>query len=53
MKNNEWNAILLALSGSYVKYGLLADPTYGDSIPTGYDGYASNGVLDLPIHSST
>ena len=40
--NNEWNAILLALSGQYVKSGLFADPSYGDSIPTGYDGYASD-----------
>ncbi len=40
--NNEWNAILLALSGKYVKAGLFADPSYGDSIPTGYDGYASD-----------
>ncbi len=40
--NNEWNAILLALSGRYVKSGLFADPSYGDSIPTGYDGYASD-----------
>ena len=41
-RNNEWNAILLALNGSYVKSGLFADPSYGDSIPTGYDGYASD-----------
>ena len=41
-RNNEWNAILLALSGRYVKAGLFADPSYGDSIPTGYDGYASD-----------
>ena len=40
--NNEWNAILLALSGRYVKSGLFADPSYGDSIPTGFDGYASD-----------
>ena len=40
--NNEWNAIMLALSGRYVKAGLFADPSYGDSIPTGYDGYASD-----------
>ena len=40
--NNEWNAILLALGGNYVKAGLFADPSYGDSIPTGYDGYASD-----------
>ena len=40
--NNEWNAILTALSGGYVPAGLFADPSYGDSIPTGYDGYASD-----------
>ena len=40
--NNEWNAILTALEGGYVKAGLFADPAYGDSIPTGYDGYASD-----------
>ena len=41
-RNNEWNAILTALNGNYVKAGLFADPSYGDSIPTGYDGYASD-----------
>ena len=40
--NNEWNAILTALEGGYVKAGLFADPSYGDSIPTGYDGYAAD-----------
>ena len=40
--NNEWNAIFLSLNGRYVKSGLFADPSYGDSIPTGYDGYASD-----------
>ena len=40
--NNEWNAILTALEGGYVPAGLFADPSYGDSIPTGYDGYASD-----------
>ena len=40
--NNEWNAIFSALSGRYVKSGLFADPAYSDSIPTGYDGYASD-----------
>ena len=40
--NNEWNAILTALAGRYVPAGLFADPSYGDSIPTGYDGYASD-----------
>lgn len=42
--NNEWNAILTALSGGYVEAGLFADPAYGDSIPTGYDGYASDST---------
>ena len=42
--NNEWNAILTALSGGYVKAGLFADPAYGDSIPTGSDGYASDST---------
>ena len=41
-RNNEWNAILTALNGNYVKAGLFADPSYGDSIPTGYDGFASD-----------
>ena len=40
--NNEWNAIFTSLSGGYVKAGLFADPSYGDSIPTGYDGYATD-----------
>ena len=40
--NNEWNAILGALEGNYLLAGLFADPSYGDSIPTGYDGYASD-----------
>ena len=40
--NNEWNAILTALRGGYVASGLFADPAYGASIPTGYDGYASD-----------
>ncbi|MBQ6512215.1 cobaltochelatase subunit CobN [Methanobrevibacter sp.] len=42
--NNEWNAILTALEGGYVPAGLFADPAYGDSIPTGYDGYASDST---------
>ena len=49
--NNEWNAILLALSGNYVKSGLFADPSYGDSIPTGYDGYASDPTR-MPSHAA-
>lgn len=42
--NNEWNAMLIALSGRYLKAGLFADPSYGDSIPTGYDGFASDST---------
>ena len=49
--NNEWNAIMLALSGRYVKSGLFADPSYGDSIPTGYDGYASDPTR-MPSHAA-
>ncbi|WP_458455013.1 cobaltochelatase subunit CobN [Methanobrevibacter sp.] len=49
--NNEWNAILTALQGGYVKSGLFADPSYGDSIPTGYDGYASDPTR-MPSHSA-
>ena len=50
-RNNEWNAILLALNGRYVKAGLFADPSYGDSIPTGYDGYASDPTR-MPSHAA-
>ena len=42
--NNEWNAILGALEGDYLLAGLFADPSYGDSIPSGYDGYASDST---------
>ena len=42
--NNEWAAIIKALQGDYVLAGLFADPAYGDSIPTGYDGYASDST---------
>ncbi len=49
--NNEWNAILTALEGGYVKSGLFADPSYGSSIPTGYDGYASDSTR-MPSHSA-
>ncbi len=49
--NNEWDAILTALEGGYVKSGLFADPSYGDSIPTGYDGYASDSTR-MPSHSA-
>ncbi len=42
--NNEWAAIIKALEGDYLLAGLFADPSYGDSIPTGYDGYASDST---------
>lgn len=42
--NNEWNAIFKALNGSYVPAGLFADPAYGSSIPTGYNGYATDST---------
>ena len=42
--NNEWDAIIAALEGDYLLAGLFADPAYGDSIPTGYDGYASDST---------
>ena len=42
--NNEWNALLGALEGKYLQSGLFADPSYGDSLPTGYDGYASDST---------
>ena len=42
--NQEWNAILSALSGRYVNASLFADPAYGDSIPTGYSGYSSDST---------
>ncbi len=40
--NNEWDALLTALSGGYTTAGLFADPSYGDSIPTGHVGYSSD-----------
>ena len=42
--NNEWEAIIKALEGDYLLAGLFADPSYGDSIPSGYDGYASDST---------
>ena len=42
--NNEWDAVLGALEGNYLLAGLFADPSYGDSIPSGYDGYASDST---------
>ena len=42
--NNEWAAIIKALEGDYVLAGLFADPSYSDSIPTGYDGFASDST---------
>ncbi len=49
--NNEWAAIIKALEGDYVLAGLFADPSYGDSIPTGYDGYASDSTK-MPSRSA-
>lgn len=40
--NNEWDALLTALNGGYIKGGLFADPAYANSIPTGYNGYATD-----------
>ncbi|MDO5848036.1 MAG: cobaltochelatase subunit CobN [Methanobrevibacter sp.] len=40
--NNEWNALLTALNGGYIEGGLFADPAYSNSIPTGYNGYATD-----------
>lgn len=42
--NNEWDALFSALNGSYVQAGLFADPAYGASIPTGYNGYATDST---------
>ena len=49
--NNEWNAIFAALGGKYVAPGLFADPSYSDSIPTGYDGYSSDPTR-MPSHAA-
>ena len=49
--NNEWNAIFSALGGRYVAPGLFADPSYSDSIPTGYDGYSSDPTR-MPSHAA-
>ena len=32
------------MNGGYLKAGLFADPAYSNSIPTGYDGYASDST---------
>lgn len=42
VNNAEWAAILNALSGGYVQPGLMADPTYGDSLPTGKNIYTTD-----------
>ncbi|WP_276955962.1 cobaltochelatase subunit CobN [Methanobrevibacter woesei] len=42
--NNEWDALFSALNGSYVQAGLFSDPAYGASIPTGYNGYATDST---------
>ncbi len=49
--NNEWKAVLGALEGNYLLAGLFADPSYGDSIPSGYDGYASDSTK-MPTKSA-
>lgn len=49
--NNEWKAVLGALEGNYLLAGLFADPAYGDSIPSGYDGYASDSTK-MPTQSA-
>lgn len=42
LDNDEWNAIMTALSGGYVEPGLSADPSYSDVLPTGKNLYASD-----------
>ncbi len=49
--NNEWAAIIKALEGDYLAAGLFADPSYGDSIPSGYDGFASDSTK-MPSRSA-
>lgn len=49
--NNEWEAIIGALEGNYLLAGLFADPAYGDSIPSGFDGYASDSTK-MPTKSA-
>ena len=49
--NNEWNALFTVLNGGYLKSGLFADPAYGNSIPTGYNGYATD-TTKIPSKAS-
>lgn len=39
VNNYEWESIINALSGGYVQPGLMADPSYSDSLPTGTNAY--------------
>lgn len=48
---NEWGALITSLNGGYVEAGLFADPAYADSIPTGYNGYASD-TTKMPSKAS-
>jgi len=40
--NQEWDNLLNALNGGFVRPGLAADPAYADVLPTGMNFYASN-----------
>ncbi len=40
--NEEWDAILSALSGGYVRPGLAGDPAYSDVLPTGRSIYTGD-----------
>ncbi|WP_409200360.1 cobaltochelatase subunit CobN [Methanobrevibacter sp. DSM 116169] len=40
--NMEWKSLISALSGGYVFAGLFADPSYGNSLPTGTNGYVED-----------
>lgn len=42
LNNEEWNAILSALSGGYVRPGLAGDPAYSDVLPTGRNIYTGD-----------
>ncbi len=40
--NMEWENILKALSGGFIKPGLAGDPSWNDVLPTGVNFYAAN-----------
>ena len=42
LNNEEWNGILSALSGGYVRPGLAGDPAYADVLPTGRSIYTGD-----------